>query len=154
MELTGTYHNLGLFFDRVSRLSRLVNVRNLKVKATAKANASNTIDAACLALTYVYKDAPPPPAKGGGRRRSRGDGMKRALRLLALLPSAPARSWRRPRPAAPPAGRAKSILDQELEPAPGGYTYNPQGRRDPFVSLVRPVGPQGGKVRPRACPAS
>ena len=37
----------------------------------------------------------------------------------------------------------KQILDQELEPAPGGYTYNPQGRRDPFVSLLKPVGPQG-----------
>lgn len=37
----------------------------------------------------------------------------------------------------------KRILDQELEPAPGGYTYNPQGRRDPFVSLLKPVGPQG-----------
>ena len=23
------------------------------------------------------------------------------------------------------------MLDQELEPTPGGYTYNPQGRRDP-----------------------
>ena len=26
-----------------------------------------------------------------------------------------------------------------LEPPPGGYTYNPQGRRDPFVSLQKPV---------------
>jgi type IV pilus assembly protein PilO len=64
VELTGTYHNLGLFFDRVSRLSRLVNVRNLKVKSTAKPNANTTIEAACQALTYVYKDAPPPPVKG------------------------------------------------------------------------------------------
>jgi hypothetical protein len=37
----------------------------------------------------------------------------------------------------------KQILDEELQPAPGGYTYNPQGRRDPFVSLLKPVGPQG-----------
>ncbi len=65
MELSGTYHNLGLFFDRISRLSRLVNVRNLKLKATAKATASNTIEAAGQALTYVYKDAPLPPAKAG-----------------------------------------------------------------------------------------
>jgi hypothetical protein len=46
-----------------------VNVRNLKVKATAKANVSNTIEAGCQALTYVYKDAPPPPAKGPGAKR-------------------------------------------------------------------------------------
>jgi Tfp pilus assembly protein PilP len=42
----------------------------------------------------------------------------------------------------------KAILDQELEPAPGGYTYNPQGRRDPFVSLIKPVtGDAGPKIR-------
>jgi Tfp pilus assembly protein PilP len=38
----------------------------------------------------------------------------------------------------------KSILDQELEPPPGGYTYNPQGRRDPFVSLQKPVEAERG----------
>jgi len=46
-----------------------------------------------------------------------------------------------------PAGKddaIKSILDRELEPAPGGYTYNPQGRRDPFVSLIKPVGADTG----------
>jgi hypothetical protein len=43
----------------------------------------------------------------------------------------------------------KSILEQELEPPPGGYTYNPQGRRDPFVSLTRPVaaGDKGLRTR-------
>jgi type IV pilus assembly protein PilO len=65
MELTGTYHNLGLFFDRVSRLSRLVNLRNIKLKASSKQSTNVTIDAGCQALTYVYQDAPPPPTKGG-----------------------------------------------------------------------------------------
>jgi Tfp pilus assembly protein PilP len=42
----------------------------------------------------------------------------------------------------------KSILDQELEPPPGGYTYNPGGRRDPFVSLQKPVeADRGPKTR-------
>ena len=64
MELTGSYHNLGLFFDRVSRLSRLVNVKNLKVKTSSKQTQTYTIDAGCVATTYVYQDAPPPPVKG------------------------------------------------------------------------------------------
>jgi len=34
---------------------------------------------------------------------------------------------------------------REAMPAPGDYVYNPQGRRDPFMSLVRPVGPAGEK---------
>jgi len=56
-------------------------------------------------------------------------------------------------PAEAPKDASKSILEQELEPPPGGYTYNPQGRRDPFVSLVKPVGPQGTKgPRPAGIP--
>jgi Tfp pilus assembly protein PilP len=44
--------------------------------------------------------------------------------------------------------KVRGLLDQELEPPPGGYTYNPQGRRDPFVSLIKPVGPDtGAKTR-------
>jgi hypothetical protein len=57
---------------------------------------------------------------------------------------------------APPAGAGdagKAAVEQDLEPAPGGYTYNPQGRRDPFVSLVKPVGPGGVKgPRPQGLP--
>ncbi len=55
-----------------------------------------------------------------------------------------------PAAAAPAAPKAeggdivKSILEQELEPPPGGYTYNPQGRRDPFVSLTKPVAADRG----------
>lgn len=42
----------------------------------------------------------------------------------------------------------KSIIDQELQPDPTGYSYNPQGRRDPFVSLLKPVSAdQGARTR-------
>jgi len=86
--------------------------------------------------------------------------MKRMLLSLALtslavtaFAQAPAAS---PSPGVPKADAAdigKSILEQELEPAPGGYTYNPQGRRDPFVSLQRPVAPRGAKdARPQGFP--
>jgi Tfp pilus assembly protein PilP len=43
-----------------------------------------------------------------------------------------------PSPAAP-GPDIKTILEQGLEPSPTGYTYSPQGRRDPFVSLNKPV---------------
>jgi type IV pilus assembly protein PilP len=39
----------------------------------------------------------------------------------------------------------KAILEQEVQPAPGQYTYNPQGRRDPFVSLMKPVSAEEAK---------
>lgn len=40
-----------------------------------------------------------------------------------------------------PVEALKQSIDQDLRPPVGGYTYNPQGRRDPFVSLIRPVVP-------------
>jgi hypothetical protein len=33
----------------------------------------------------------------------------------------------------------KGLIDADLEPAVGGYTYNPSARRDPFISLTKPV---------------
>lgn len=33
----------------------------------------------------------------------------------------------------------QSILEQELDAPRNGYVYNPAGRRDPFVSLAKPV---------------
>jgi type IV pilus assembly protein PilP len=54
-----------------------------------------------------------------------------------------------PSPATPELGAdLKNVVDQELQPDPTGYSYNPQGRRDPFVSLLKPVSAdQGVKTR-------
>lgn len=68
IDVEGTYHDLGLFFDRVSRLARLVNMTNVKVKAHSKQTGSNTIAASGVATTYVYVDRPPPPAGAPGAR--------------------------------------------------------------------------------------
>lgn len=59
VDVEGTYHNLGLFLDRVSRLSRLVNVGNFKVKSQSAPRPSSTITVSCVATTYVYVEAPP-----------------------------------------------------------------------------------------------
>ncbi len=56
----GTYHNLALFFDRIGRLSRLVNIGDLKIAALPQQSVSGTITASCLATTFVYVDTPPP----------------------------------------------------------------------------------------------
>ena len=61
MDVEGNYHNLGLFFDRVGRLARLVNVGNIRIKAQATQKASSTISASCVATTFVYVEAPPTP---------------------------------------------------------------------------------------------
>ena len=77
VEVEGTYHNLGMFFDRVGRLPRLVNVGNLKVKSQQKQTASNTITAGCVATTFVYVETPPTPPGAPGRPGAPGAPARR-----------------------------------------------------------------------------
>jgi type IV pilus assembly protein PilO len=57
LELDGTYHDLGIFFDKVSKVPRIINISSIAVKAKgAQAQASGhgpTITATCLATTFV-----------------------------------------------------------------------------------------------------
>jgi type IV pilus assembly protein PilO len=57
VELEGTYHNLGLFFDRISRFSRIINIGNIAVKAKDKPDQNTSISVACVATTFVLLDA-------------------------------------------------------------------------------------------------
>jgi Tfp pilus assembly protein PilP len=72
-----------------------------------------------------------------------------AVAAPALAQAPPAAPATVPSPEASPAtDTIKSIIDQELQPDPTGYTYSPQGRRDPFVSLLKPVSAdQGARTR-------
>lgn len=56
VRLTGAYHNLALFFDRVSRFSRIINVEELQIKAIPNGGASQTISATFTMTTYLYID--------------------------------------------------------------------------------------------------
>ncbi len=55
MNVTGTYHDLGLFLDRVSKYQRIINVDNLRMtKATG--GRGKTIQASFTATTFVYDE--------------------------------------------------------------------------------------------------
>jgi type IV pilus assembly protein PilO len=56
LELDGTYHNLAIFFDRVSKFTRIVNISGLDVKGKEKADPNSTISASCVATTFVLLD--------------------------------------------------------------------------------------------------
>ncbi len=65
LELDGTYHNMALFFDRVGKFTRIVNISSIDLKGRDRQDANNTISATCVATTFVLieKLAPKPGAK-------------------------------------------------------------------------------------------
>ena len=66
LELEGTYHNLAIFFDRVGKFTRIVNISGLDVKGRDRPDGNATISAVCIATTFVLLDKPQPvaPARG------------------------------------------------------------------------------------------
>ena len=65
LQLDGTYHNLGVFLDRVSKFSRIINVSNINIRAKDKPEPNSTITVECVATTFVLLDTAKPavPAK-------------------------------------------------------------------------------------------
>ena len=61
LELDGTYHNLAIFFDRVGKFTRIVNITDLQVQA-GRTSPSRTrrSRATCVATTFVLLDKPAP----------------------------------------------------------------------------------------------
>jgi len=65
LELEGTYHNLAIFFDRVGKFTRIVNINGLAVKGKDRPASNATITATCVATTFVLLDK---PAAGRGAK--------------------------------------------------------------------------------------
>lgn len=54
LELSGGYHNVGVFFDRVSKLTRIVNMLNVKMgSAKLEKNGVLNIKINCTAMTFA-----------------------------------------------------------------------------------------------------
>ena len=63
----GTFHDLGFFFDRISKFPRIINVGEITIKAKPGSGGSATIEAECTATTFVLQDGAAAVAGGGGR---------------------------------------------------------------------------------------
>jgi type IV pilus assembly protein PilO len=61
LAVDGTYHNLGQFFDRVSKFPRIINVNDIAIKAKGNPEPNSTVTVECTATTFVLQEA----AKGG-----------------------------------------------------------------------------------------
>ncbi len=57
IEITGSYHNLALFFDSLSRFSRLFNTDNFVIRALSGQTDYETISASTTIKTYIFKES-------------------------------------------------------------------------------------------------
>ena len=67
MSIMADYHNLAIFFDQVARLSRIVNIRDIRIGHTKSKN-SNELSTKCTAVTYKFIETPP---KKKSKKKSR-----------------------------------------------------------------------------------
>jgi type IV pilus assembly protein PilO len=58
LDLDGSYHNLAMFFDRVGKFTRIVNISALDVKGKERPQPNSTITASCTATTFVLLEKP------------------------------------------------------------------------------------------------
>lgn len=75
MTLNGNYHILAKFFERIGKLYRIINVNDFSVKTltSSKTSSSNTIQATCIATTFIYKEGEAvqkPSRKKGAKTKS------------------------------------------------------------------------------------
>jgi len=50
----GTYHETGVFFDRVSKLPRIINVENFKMAPSKAAGEQSVLQTQCVATTFRF----------------------------------------------------------------------------------------------------
>lgn len=60
MQVKGGYHDLAIFFDKVARLSRIVNIKNIEM---GRDKDSMDLNTKCTAVTYKFVEPAPPKEK-------------------------------------------------------------------------------------------
>jgi type IV pilus assembly protein PilO len=65
IQVSGNYHNLGVFFDKLSKFARVFTIENFTIKTLNRQTDLNTISANWTAKTYFFAEpaAAPAPAK-------------------------------------------------------------------------------------------
>ncbi|UCC39138.1 MAG: type 4a pilus biogenesis protein PilO [Candidatus Aminicenantes bacterium] len=69
IQITGSFHNLGRLFDRLSRFERLFNVERFSIKALRSQSEAQTISANFTAKTYIFREEVPAKKKKKPTRR-------------------------------------------------------------------------------------
>jgi type IV pilus assembly protein PilO len=68
IEITGNFHNLATFFDRLARFHRLFSVDSFAIKALPAQSETSTISAAFIAKTYIFREEAVVPKEVKGKK--------------------------------------------------------------------------------------
>jgi type IV pilus assembly protein PilO len=63
INVRGPYHNMGFFFDQVSKLERIVSVSNVKMGSPKKEAGEMLLKSDCRLVTYRFTNKPLPKPK-------------------------------------------------------------------------------------------
>ena len=70
INVRGPYHNMGFFFDQVSKLARIVSVTNVKMSSPKREGTEMFLTSDCTLVTYRFTNVEPPKpnAKKTGKK--------------------------------------------------------------------------------------
>jgi len=69
LEISGNYHNIALFFDKASKLKRIINFSNLELGNAKDVSGERMIDVTCTATTFRFVKG----AMGGAAPKKTGE---------------------------------------------------------------------------------
>jgi type IV pilus assembly protein PilO len=69
INVSGTYHQVAVFFDKVANLPRIVNIRNIKMSPQSRKDGGNELMTTCQAVTYKFVESSGAAAKKGNKRK-------------------------------------------------------------------------------------
>ncbi len=71
IEISGNYHNLGLFFDRLRTFARLFIIENFSIKALSNQTDDLTIASSFTAKTYMFVEEMPAAKEASPKPKAR-----------------------------------------------------------------------------------
>jgi type IV pilus assembly protein PilO len=54
INVSGTYHQVAVFFDKVANLPRIVNIRDVKMMPASQKDSGGELNTSCQAVTYKF----------------------------------------------------------------------------------------------------
>ena len=69
LKLSGSYHQVAMFFDAVSKMKRIVNIQGLKLGNAKSSDGRTDLTVDCRAITFRFIEEPSGQPEKGGKRK-------------------------------------------------------------------------------------